>query len=463
MTHKKITHILLNGTIWATFTYVLVVALAQVPRFAGDTIAMTQSAQALVGCAHSGRFIGCPGTNQYGLLQNIPAIFMIWKGMTLESTITVLGLLNVIAFVVLIVLLWRNFSYGVRHLAILIVLAGPLVGYVSTTFGEMIQTLTFVGFGLALLNKKRSWIIVAGFLAAGTRETAFVPLLLIACGVAARDARSLRNFDWRLLVDAVVGVMTGVASLVLFNYWKFGTWKNLGNLNSLYVTPGLMRKLNSFVAIWISPGGGLAPFWFIGACCSLALVALAVVLGGQSGRLAPIALGGALGANTVSLAMWFAPFGWVAWGPRLMIPTVAVASVVALEMFRSQIVGMLRRPKARNLMATTLGILTTLSAASSYGYMRDPTVMDPFFQPDRVCTKVAIIQEDPSYYFKCLYHGAWKTDPSLWGLGWRGLDLLTWLVVILLLCLSVLATQAFLSPISPEIEDPNSVEGVLQH
>ena len=141
MTRKKITHILLNGTTWATFTYVLVVALAQVPRFAGDTIAMTQSAQALVGCAHSGQFIGCPGTNQYGLLQNIPAIFMIWKGMTLESTITVLGLLNVIAFVVLIVLLWRNFSYGVRHLAILIVLAGPLVGYVSTTFGEFAKVL----------------------------------------------------------------------------------------------------------------------------------------------------------------------------------------------------------------------------------------------------------------------------------------------------------------------------------
>lgn len=410
-----------NLLIWALIAYVGLVAILRTPQFSGDTVAMTQSAQFLVNCAKAGQFLGCPGANQYGVLQNIPALFLVWKGQTLEATVSFIGFLNIAAFFGLAAILWRTFTGAVRQLALLLMIAGPLVGYVSLTFGEMLQTLVFVSFVIALSRGKWVWVVLLGILAASTRETAFLPLTLISVGLIWMTQPDSRRRHLNSLVSAGSGILGGVALLTLFNYWKFGTWQNLGNLNSLYVTPGFFRKLNSGVAIWLAPGGGVFPFWFIGGVFSLGLLVVVLVVGTQRRRISAMFIGAGLAANTVGLAMWFAPFGWVAWGPRLMIPIVACVMVANLIVFEDSIrsIGHLK-PLVRSAFCTTLAGAAAISALPSFGYMRSPSVIDRFFSPDDVCNKVAIIQEDPDYYFMCLHHGAWKTSPSLWSTGLDG-------------------------------------------
>lgn len=450
-------HRIINVSTWIVFVYVLIVAIIDVPRFAGDSIAMTQSAQSLINCARQGQFLGCPGANQYGVLQNIPTLFMIWKGMSLEGSVTVLGFLNVAAFILLVTICWRSFEGRFRNLALMVIFAGPLVGYVSSTFGEMLQTLVFVGFGLALVYRRPGWTLICGVLAAGTRETAFIPLALIAIGIAIFHGSEIERACRKTLVLSFAAISTGVLSITAFNYWKFGTWKNLGNLNKMYVTPGLSRKADSFVAIWFSPGGGVAPFWLFGSLASLLVIFFVVVRDRGRDRRIALMLGAGLGFNTATLAMWFAPFGWVAWGPRLMIPLVALVSLVCLKVFDTLIKDALHNLRWRTSFSLFIGVSCATSAAASIGYMRDPVVMDSFFVPDKVCNKIAIIQEDRPFYFMCLHHGAWKLDPSLWGVGLRGLDLGSWAIVLLIGASIAMALKSLDIGIDPQVKDQNLV------
>lgn len=423
--------------VWALVGYVTLVATLRSPRFAGDTVAMTQSAQFLVNCAKAGKFLGCPGANQYGVLQNIPALFLVWKGQTLEATVAVIGFLNIAAFLGLAALLWRTFSGPMRQFAVLAMLAGPLVGYVSLTFGEMLQTLVFVSFVIALSRSKWIWVVLTGILAASTRETAFLPLILISTGIIWTTQPNSRRDRINSSLWATSGILGGVVLITLFNYWKFGTWRNLGNLNSLYITPGIPRKIDSGIAIWFAPGGGVLPFWLLGGLLSLGLLVTVLVIGNRERRISALFIGAGLGANTASLAMWFAPFGWVAWGPRLMIPTVACVAIANMIVF-----GEVLRPTyglktaSRSLLCAFVAAAAAISALPSFGYMRAPGVIDRFFSPDKVCNKVAIIQEDPAYYFKCLHHGAWKTSPSLWSTGLDGVT--RWEILAILVVFAAL-------------------------
>ena len=137
-----------------------------------------------------------------------------------------------------------------------------------------------------------------------------------------------------------------------------------------------------------------------------------------------------------------------------MIPTVAAVCIANLLTFEKEILQVQRWTAfSTNLVGLLLALISAGSAIASYGYLNQPGVIDRFFAPDKVCPRVAIIQEDPGYYFHCLHYGAWKLHPSLWSTGLDGVT--RWQVVVVLLLAVFLwsAIIAALGTVDSQVED----------
>ena len=121
------------------------------------------------------------------------------------------------------------------------------------------------------------------------------------------------------------------------------------------------------------------------------------------------------------LAAWWAPFGWIAWGPRLvipMVPTMLVAAVVLGARWATEPIGRFVRsvwlvPVA--LVITAVGVVQAV--ALDYGL-----AITKFFGPVLPGCGDARITDHPTRYYDCLQRTAWSKRPFMLQLGWHGVN-----------------------------------------
>jgi hypothetical protein len=417
----------------------------QLPILSGDTVALSQSARSLVSCFENGQFRGCAGTNQFGLPQHIPAMFLAWKGLDDTSIVFVLSCLNVLALVVLARMIYKSVAISVitKTFIGITLFIGPTIAYGPYSFGEAISTLAYVGLVIAILEKNYFRLIFFMVLAVTSRETAFVSIALLTAAILFFDSKKSRR-EIREVASVIYGSMLlGIVFLFSFNIWKFNTWKNLPHMDPVLRTPGLKLKIESAIGIFLSPNGGLVPYWFLGAVAALGIPLWGIMNRGLSARKRfgfLLLISGFL-AQVAILSSWYAPYGWVAWGPRLIVPTTAMGATICLVIiFQDQEV--LRNFGRFKLLCFPIGVLGIVTLVPTVGFLQNPSRTMSWFAGgnDEVCPTPAIIQLDQAYYFKCLIHGSWKMDPSLWYQGlssFTGLNAVLFLVCTLCLVFSI--------------------------
>jgi hypothetical protein len=417
----------------------------QLPILSGDTVALSQSARALVACFENGQFRGCAGTNQFGLPQHIPAMFLAWKGLDDTSIVFILSCLNVLALGILARIIYKSVAISpiAKTLIGITLSIGPIIAYGPYSFGEAISTLAYVGLVVAIFERKYYRLIFFMVLAVTSRETAFVSIALLTGAILVSDSTRSRHELRQMLLAIYGSMLLGIVSLLSFNFWKFNTWKNLPHMDPVLRTPGLKLKIESAFGIFLSPNGGLVPYWFLGAVSAIGIPLWCVMnrhLSTQKRFGFLLLISGSL-AQVAILSSWYAPYGWVAWGPRLIVPTTAMAATICLVII-SQDEEVLKNLRRLKLLRVPIGILGIVTLIPTVGFLQNPTRTMSWFAGgnDSVCPTPAIIQLDQAYYFKCLIHGTWKMDPSLWYQGlssFTGLNAILFLVCTLCLIFSV--------------------------
>lgn len=402
-------------------------ALNAFPINGGDALWVSQSARALVGCARNGEWSGCPGTYQFGLIQHAPAFFLAWRGLGDEAIVFVLTLLNLIAFVWVVV---RGVKFFLkRDLTpwpfLLLVLVGPLFVYSVYSFSEMLVTVTLLALVMFMLDK-RAHIPVAllSFLAASSREAGITLVLPIVFVLVVILGGSKREMLRRGIAPAV-GAILGLASVLLFNLWKFGTMSNPHYADPIRRVPGIGLKAKNFLAVWISPSGGVLPVWVVAAVVSIGLPVLFLVRhrSRRSTGAITLLLMLVLVTQTALLSSWYAPFGWVAWGPRLIMPTVAVVAFLNLVLFAPEIQSMVEFLKIRVLSTVVMVMIVAYTSMSNLGFLLDRnSVLNWFTPPGPLllpgCVAPANIEVDRQNYFDCaLDFTPWQLGRTLWDVG----------------------------------------------
>jgi len=403
----------------------------------GDTYRLAGSPRALVAWADSGVWTKCPGADRFGLQQHVPGMVLAWMGLNDRSIVTVLALVNLIAFVSVLLLLvrTRTISPAGRALALLAFLLGPPLVYSIQTFGDSLNLALNCALVLALLRRSKPWVIaVLAAYACTAKETAVLGVFPIAAavllmlGTRAKPwkehegeepllSRRWWSADRPAAIALVVGCAGGVGMDGLFN-------GRLGNTTydaSWSMTPGVWLKVKAAAAIWVSPGGGAFPYWFLGAALAVGLPILALRSGDRR-RIAVAALV-LLGlvAQTALLSAWWTPFGWYCWGPRLFLSTLGMAVFAAIGAFELELRAASSWLRRRFVgVAAPLLALAIVSAAANLGFLVDPaSTLSWFYSPHTAaCPSFPNITTDPKAYYQCV-DGlmTWRPRGSLWSTG----------------------------------------------
>ncbi|MGQ0823980.1 MAG: hypothetical protein ACT4OX_02930 [Actinomycetota bacterium] len=407
----------------------------QLPIVNGDSTVLTGSAQALVECARNDQWHGCPGVAQYGVLQHGPAAFLASKGVDAQGILVALAIISALSYVGMLAIAARFPTCGPRRRILLVatMVLGPLVAYAVSTLGEMFTTFVFVGFGAALVGRHLLPLFVLGALAAVSREPAIFPLLCFAAAGLVDDFVRDRARTIRAGAVAGGGLVMGALGAIAFNYWRYDTWRNLVQGDPIFRVKNNVVRANLAAGVWTAPGGGVLVFWLLGGviCLGVPLTALLLRRRNRVAQLAPALLLLASAVQTAGLASWFAPYGWAAWGPRLMIPTVALGACLAVALCADALSWWLDLARRHWMMTGLFVLACVVSAAASFGYALSPGSLAAFFLPDASCPDPAIYQADPDYYYHCLLQGSWKKLPPQSWYGWDQLRSFRGVVIVM--------------------------------
>jgi hypothetical protein len=387
----------------------------------GDTGRMVHQARGVFVSLSQGRWTGWEG--YFALLQQIPALLTMCFGVTdTEKVFHVLGLISLVSFALLLFWGWRSLFRMSERLALLyvaVLLAGPLIWYGHSTLGEMLASTVTLGLVVACHeNTSGLKILLLSLLAAISKDTGFpftFLLGLMACArvQAVKGTSRLVFPKWRFLL---LGTLCGVAVAASFNYLRFGSVTNQFYASPDFRVRSLFVQLNFFLGLWLSPNGGVLFFW-----PSLCLVIFLTGLSAFEDRVsswqqAVPFLGTAfvLMGLTAGFSKWFSPFGWICWGPRLLLPWLPAVAYLLLAIsgpgVERRFLAILGAGRIRTVFIAAIFSITALP--HFIAALRPEAVGNFFFSTDGTCPRFAYLT-DGAYYYQWMSHHMWTKHPIL--------------------------------------------------
>jgi hypothetical protein len=280
------------------------------------------------------------------------------------------------------------------HLGLLLLLSGYLVWYMTATFNE---AASFALLALLILSIVDRWPVVfvcfIAFFCTITKEIMFpfIPYFMFL-SFYARELRNAINVSvfqriLKFIVEykvVAIAVILGVVTNLGFNYFRFGSIQNLSNLD-----PSLFSPLNyvagSFVYLFISPAAGLVFTWL--SLCVLMLAPMIFLM--QDRRevlIIALAIIGLIIAN-VGLAGWYAPFGWVAWGPRLTLPFLGAVGAIGLYLAAPKIIAYIQKRDKKIKRGVLIFLIIAISSLPNISVRLDQS---EFYKKIFATTKVEV-------------------------------------------------------------------------
>ena len=341
--------ILLTGAMACVLVYLVLVWVSAAPDgniHTGDSDNLVAGTRVAMRCLDHGTLTSCglhAGTRNsavgpYPLLQYLPATALVELGLSTDDVLRDLAYLNILAFAGAIVLCLVAFNRrerrACRAIAIVAVLASSATYQSDAAFGEMLAAAITLAAVVAVIKRRTALIVVAAALAVLSKET-FAPFVFALGLLAGRDEHDRWLPPKAVLVPLSVGVGLGTLATFGFNVFRFGTVTNTFYFDPTFQTPGTTLPMKFFAGIWLSPAAGLAWYWPVATIVVAAVGVVAVRRFVAHPRepltwlpslvLVLVAIG-----FTAGLALWFAPFGWIAYGPRLAVPLMPAVVVTAL-------------------------------------------------------------------------------------------------------------------------------------
>ena len=380
---------------------VLLIAFISLPFGTGDTAELVLSSQKMRECLNSGILFGCNDMERFGLSPHLISMILLSIFNDINSTITAWALLNFLLFIYLIYKLHKK--YGDRkYFLIGTIVFSPLTAYAVYSYTEM----SFIVLSFILLTNikiERYWLSAfLGMFLSGYKESAILTILPLALAVILSNKHKLVLKDYLLIASQIIGFLI----VYLFNYFKY-----LEFINSEYQTAGRVKELNlqlsNFFGIWLSPSGGIIGYFWISIILLLVINLKSILKITQYQKSFYLILI-AIITNALLLTNWFAPYGWVTWGPRLFMP------IVVIGLFSTIIIrGSTEISNNRFIHFVHLSF-SYLSSVALIGFLINPDSFKNWlsrviFKTD-VCPQLFIWEIERESYINCFINMSWNLN-----------------------------------------------------
>lgn len=309
----------------------------------GDTMALLSGAEVAHDCLRRGELHACgrpadplivhsfeaptSRVERFSPLLYLPAVAVEAAGLGRNVALWVIGALNAVAFMFMVTIPWlvrERLPRLYRHRMVWapVIVCSPLLPYAVSTWSEPLAAALVVAAVAGVAARWPAWVVAVLALGAGISKDTMPPfVVLLAFAVAGIGSSVSMRTRLRSVVPVVVGSSLAVVAGALFNLFRYGTIDNVNYLAPFFRVRAPSNVLRQAVTIVLSPNGGLFLYWpLLLAPLVIAFMALRPATRDTRARIAVVAL--ALVGFIALLAMWFSPFGWHAWGPRLMLPVI---------------------------------------------------------------------------------------------------------------------------------------------
>lgn len=357
----------------------------------------------------------------YPLLQYLPAAAMVELGLRDSQILQSFAWLSFASFLSCFGLV----ALGARRLARLwwapvlavVLLTGPLNFYATSAFGEMLAAALALAAIVAALCK-RPVLTFALVLLAGISKETMPPLLALLALVAARNAPGLLP-PRRMWIAILGGAAAAVIINAAFNVFRFGNITNLQYLQPVLSVPLHVRP-SFFAALLAGPGGGLAWFW-PSTLVVLGLLAASAVWAWRQHRsrdaLPALVVLGVFAALLAGTASWFSPFGWLAIGPRLLVPLMPALVMSAAAAGGETMARLVERAFRRVVVAVAVAAAVIVVAIPQFGLpWTSLNALITLIKGDPVCPVGILgapIQQGRTLNFICSEDVAWRLHPNV--------------------------------------------------
>jgi hypothetical protein len=407
--------------IFAVAVAVVLFALRSVVNTNGDTAAVVSGTHAALTCIGDGTLTGCGNeVTPYPLLQYLPSALLIGLGLSDEDVIHGLGYLNAVAFVGMLLVAWftlRRLGRPAVGAALLVaLLASPLPWYTWSTFGESLGAFFCLAFvAAALLRAPAPALALTLVLAAISKETALPFLVLMGIGAllwSPVTGRPLTRGHW---IAFGIGAVVSLGLVGGFNLFRFDQLTNAIYADPAARTPTVGLKARYVLSLWLAPNAGLVVFWPVAGAALLAMVGVALArVRGWRENVRVVGVGAILlvlcAAMSYGYASWYAPFGWIAWGPRLMLLLMPAVLLFGAATLGPELERLLRAVGRRaNVAKAVVAVLAIATAIAQIGVMFRPSAMANLFTLDSECPAHVTVSAQPDVYYHCIIHWAWYT------------------------------------------------------
>lgn len=322
----------------------LAIAIGSDPYFhPTDLSAWVSDPERLAECWRTGNWFGCETISKFTLAYLLNAKILLALQRLGHPPAVVLQNINtlVVSLPVLVLISiaqsWRNGLKNASAFLLLIALS-PIPAFYLRSAALEVQSGCFLGVAilLGLINSqqpsRRLLLLSNAFLLLAclykdTIAPTFAITVALALFLAPAPKPSLSSLIW----SWGPGLFGAIAFCVAWNVVRYNSFLPVAYQTEASLNrPSLSQALTSLTALIFSPNGGLVCFW--GTTCAGVLLVLLFRKCLQSSTLVfpwlLLTTFVLLGIGT--MALWWAPFGWDAWGARLSIPFVLASIVTAL-------------------------------------------------------------------------------------------------------------------------------------
>mgnify|MGYP006077460679 CR=1 FL=1 len=376
----------------------------------GDTVVLMNSIKTISDCLENGNFTICPSVAHFPLSQHLIGYLFYKSGIPIENLLGSFKILNLFAWffgLLIPAFFWRNKKHLPALLIYFIVyISSPLWWYGNTSFNEILSA-TLISLFLLSLMYTSYLPFLTSFFVVLTKEVAFLYVVAWSIAIAVIKFKEDKGNAKRTVLSALAGTTLGLTFQVLFNFWRFNSPINNELLLPIYRVPTFEVKLNFFLAQWFGPNVGILYFW-------PALTVLFVMYfrfhKTWKWYFSRLTVGLFLLSVTIGFALWCAPFGWVAYGHRLIVPWLPGLTLFLLYSGNDTISKSLNEIASSPFLKYFVSLAVTALTMPNIAILFNINNISNFFVPDSVCPTPAILQTDANYYYKCIQHYAWDAN-----------------------------------------------------
>jgi hypothetical protein len=409
----------------AYFAVVLLAARDTWHLHTGDTDNLVLGTRQALACLEDGTWRGCgwqggiqTAVFPYPILQYLPAAALIEVGMSDGQVLVGLAVINLVAIVAamtsVVVTFRRRPDAGL--LVVMSLLGSSLLYHAATSFGEGLAAAILVMATCAAIARRTVATTLLVVLAACGKETLapFVVALVLVC---LRESTDRLLPPLRRTAPVVAGGAVAFYLSIAFNVFRFDSPSNLLYL-SFERTPGLLGKLNFLAAILASPTSGVMWFWPVFTLLAVASTAVAMLRCFRAPRdfssyLPTLCVTGLLGGYLAGLSMWYSPFGWIAYGPRIEVPLLGGLAVAYVHLVGDVVLSWLRT----NWVAlTTAAVVIAVGSLNAFAPWTSGKVMvQSVLTASPTCPDLTGLEitRDDTQYFECMDYFLWRVRPSV--------------------------------------------------